>query len=1546
MPIKLMRTYFFILSSFFVLIFVIVFMAEARTLTVDINGEGDFQSIQKAVENATNGDEIQITEGSYSEHVVVNRSVSIIGGGHETTIIDGGGQGDVLRITADNVQLANLSVTGSGSRSPDYGAGIRVFGNNSTISNVLLKNNTHGIIMEQASFGSIMECEFLNINRDGIRLERSNKTTISENNISIDGDSAVNVIRSDHVIISKNSIDNYQKEFGFFNYPKYGVTLTESSSAMITGNTFRKCGIDIISDELEHWNTHAIDGSNLVNQRPLTYYINVKGITITESVGQIIMANCSDMILRDLVLNDSKKTVQIGFSSNITIDNIICHNAIYGIFLFNCTTSTIMQTTIYYCIDFALFIESCSQINIINNLFTLNGAHIGTSARNGIGIMMKYSVQNWIMSNSIVQNSYAGINLIGSSWNTLETNNISQNFGEGVILGYGSSNNFFHHNTISDNWDDGLKIMENSHGTKISDGIYINNWHGISIESSSYCTITSTNISWNDVGVLALPGSDNISVKWSTLSQNDRGIEVSTNAGTVKALNNTWGSDSGPFNALMNPNGEGDLISHNVLFEPWIDTKGGARWVEEGKDKGDRKIEFIILGSLGILIIILTCWAFQNMRNLQNNKNGTLLNNTRNNENSKLVGTEQLDKNGTSSKNTPKMYLLQNVPAVHMYDQIALEKKWQDHWAEKKIYCYDPVSDKPVYSIDNPPRYASGALHAGHAVHYTHIDFAARYKRMRGYNVIFPLCFDVNGIPIEERVERLHGVSPREIGRQKFNELCAEFAAKNIKEMTRQFRILGESMDDTYYYQTNAPHYRRLTQISFIKLYHEGLMYKGEFPINWCPRCHTALADAEVDYGNRMTKLNYIKFRLAENSEEHVLIATTRPELLSTCQIVAVHPEDIDKIHLVGKKVLTPIFNKEVEVIADDKVDPHFGTGIVMICTIGDKDDLEWVYRYKLPIEKGIDEIGNLTELAGKYQGMSTEEGRKVMIEDMKSQGLLVKQEDLEQNVGRCWRCKTPLEFLVKEQWFLKTTPFKNKVWQAANEMEWYPEFMKIRLKEWIDSLEWDWVISRQRFFATPIPIWECEKCGHVVVAEEEQCYVDPTIDLPPVEGCPECGSTEIKGCEDVFDTWMDSSISPLFLARWQQDETQFNRLFPISLRPQAHDIIRTWAFYTILRSVLLTKRPPFEEIMMDGFILSEDGTPMHTSLGNVIDPLDVLDEYGADALRYYAATCSLGMDNAFRFKDIKRGQRLLRKFWNIQMFITSALKKAELEPYDVREIREEELTTVDRWILSLYSGVIERAGKNMDMFQFDKAMKDIEYFMWHEFADDYIEMVKQRIYSRNDRGAASTLYTIGYGLTKLLATYLPHITEEVFDLHYRRYEGGESIHLKEFPDAVLKDEAAERVGGQVKGIVSSIRNWKSESGMPLNASIRMVELVCAAEAEREAKIIQDALAIEKLTFTDSTDLHEEVVAIKPVHAKIGPTFRKKSNEVIAFLKNADPKEIVEKMESGTTVKVSFSDGEEGELTREYVEIEKALVAHGHAVETLKIGDIVAIIER
>ena len=664
----------------------------------------------------------------------------------------------------------------------------------------------------------------------------------------------------------------------------------------------------------------------------------------------------------------------------------------------------------------------------------------------------------------------------------------------------------------------------------------------------------------------------------------------------------------------------------------------------------------------------------------------------------------------------------------------------------------------------------------------------------------------------------------------------------------------------------------------------------------------TAMADAEVTYSDRKTKLNTIKFYFKEKPPERIYkyhsigkdkkgsyieIATTRPEMLASCQIVAVHPTDERAPWLSGKELIVPIFEKNVKIVEDDAVDPDFGTGIVMICTIGDKEDLNWVFKYNLPIDMSIDEEGKMTEICGKYKGMKIKQARQAIIDDMKKENILLKQTDLEQNVGVCWRCKTPVEFVNAEQWFLKTTDFKKLVLEKSDEMNWYPEFMKIRLEEWVNSLEWDWVISRQRYFATPIPLWECKKCGEVVLAKKKDCYIDPTIDAPPVEKCPKC-TGELVGCEDVFDTWMDSSVSPLYNTFWNRDESKFKKLYPMSLRPQAHDIIRTWAFYTILRCTLLTDEKPFENMMMGGFILSEDGTPMHASLGNVIDPLKIIEEYGTDAFRCYAASCALGEDNPFRKKDVVRGVKLLRKIWNVQNFIINMI--GDKKP------KKTDLIDIDKWILTKYSKIVKKCTKQMDKFDYSQAMKEIEYFLWHELADHYIEMIKSSIYeNKNTDSIKYTLYQLGIGTLKLFAPFFPHITEEIYYNFYKNFEEDKSIHLSSWPKSILIDDKSEKAGEFVKDYISKIRSWKSEQGIALNAEVAAVATY--ASKDIISKIKQNKTIIEStLKYPEShkfiegkPEIEEKIVDIKPNFSKIGPTLKSDGKKLVQWLnKNQD----------------------------------------------------------
>jgi len=864
------------------------------------------------------------------------------------------------------------------------------------------------------------------------------------------------------------------------------------------------------------------------------------------------------------------------------------------------------------------------------------------------------------------------------------------------------------------------------------------------------------------------------------------------------------------------------------------------------------------------------------------------------------------------------------------------EPKWQAKWKEWQIYRFDRESDREIYSIDNPPRYASGALHLGHAYGYTAIDFAARYKRLRGYNVFFPLCFDVNGTPVEVRVEKVMGIKASEVPRQEFIRMCAEFAEKHIGEMTKQFEMLGESMDPSIYYQTDAEYYRELTQISFIRMYKKGLVYKGHFPINWCTRCGTALADAEVNYESRKTKLNFIKFKETESGED-VLIATTRPELLCTCLLVAVHPDDSSKTHLVGKELITPVFDRRVEVVTDPKVDPEFGTGTVMICSIGDKDDLEWIMKYDLPLEKGIDESGKMTDIAGRYAGMAVSEAKDAIIEDMRSSGLLVRQEEIDQNVGACWRCHTPVEFLKVPQWFIKSVQFKDKVLDMIDEIDWNPEFMKTRIQNWVNSLAWDWVVSRQRYFATAIPLWECEDCGEVLLAEEEECYVDPTADPPRSEKCQVCGGRFI-GSTDVFDTWMDSSISPLYNAFWNRDERLFKRLYPMSMRPQGLEIIRTWAYYTILRSLLIVGEKPWNETMIHGFIMAPDGSPMHASAGNVIDPVPLMEKYGGDAMRYYAATCALGIDHAFKEQELVRGGRLATKTWNVMKMVGATCEDRPGKP--------EAMHPIDAWILTKFGRLVAEVERSSEKYRFDQSMAAVENFLWHEFADHYIELVKHRVYGENDEGSRFALYTVGLGLLKMISIFLPHVAEDAYQMNFKRFEEPVSIHVSEWPIPPDKDEESESRGEFVKEVVSSIRSWKASSGLSLNAEIARVEIVgqgARALTVGSEEDIRSTVKAGELVVLEKVDLVESVAKVKPLHSKLGPSFKKDAKEISAYLLSLSAGDV---KPSAETISIPMKDGREIALTRDYFEIEKAIASDRGELEHLAVAGVSVLVYR
>ena len=769
-----------------------------------------------------------------------------------------------------------------------------------------------------------------------------------------------------------------------------------------------------------------------------------------------------------------------------------------------------------------------------------------------------------------------------------------------------------------------------------------------------------------------------------------------------------------------------------------------------------------------------------------------------------------------------------------------MEKKWQQKWEEMGIYRFDwNDHSHPVFTIDTPPPYPSGDFHMGNALNHTYFDILARYKRMRGYNVLFPQGFDCHGLPTEVETEEHYNIKKTDLTPEEFIKLCNQFVDKYINIMRTAIKRLGCSIDWTTEYQTRNPDYWRKTQLSFILLHKKGYIYQGTHPINWCPRCETAIADAEVEHTPKQGTLHYIKFQL--ESGQYIPIATTRPELLSSCVAVAVHPDDKRYKKYAGKAIQVPTTNRIVKIITDELVDPQFGTGIVMICTYGDKADVKAVKSRKLPVVMSIDEAGRMTESAGKYANLTIQQAKTAILADLKKQNLLEKAEPHQQEVGQCWRCHTPIEILERKQWFMKTLKLTPKVEKTANEIIWYPPYMKTRLIDWAKSLDWDWVISRQRIFATPIPIWHCKKCTKTILAQEDWLPIDPRKDPPKLDECPECGTADFIPETDVLDTWFDSSISCAVHAGWP-DKQDWQKRFPADVHPSGTDIIRTWAYYLMVRNLALFNQTPYKSCLINGMVLGTDGRMMHKSLGNYVATPEVFNKYGADASRQWAAAGgTTGSDIPFRWPDVEYGWRFQIKLWNATRFTSLALKD-----YTPRE--KPLLQLLDRWLLSKLERVTVIATAALEKCQFNTAIEEIRNFTWHQLCDKYIEAIKHRLYnpktySEEKRKAAQyTLYTAIYRILQLLAPIIPHLTEELYQLMYAEDKKHKSIHTSPWPepDEAIIDEEAERYGDLAVAVIGEIRREKAEKSIPLNTQIRT--LTIHAGSKKSAHILDQAL--------------------------------------------------------------------------------------------------------
>lgn len=808
------------------------------------------------------------------------------------------------------------------------------------------------------------------------------------------------------------------------------------------------------------------------------------------------------------------------------------------------------------------------------------------------------------------------------------------------------------------------------------------------------------------------------------------------------------------------------------------------------------------------------------------------------------------------------------------YDHKIAEKKWQNHWNEKQTYRWDDsVSREDSYVIDTPPPTVSGLLHMGHIFSYTQADFIARFQRMYGKNVFYPMGFDDNGLPTERLVEKVKKIRAVDLSREAFIAECKSVSSEARKDFRELFESIALSVDWNQEYHTVSEESLRISQLSFLDLFHKEDAYRKLQPMLWDPVDQTAIAQAEVEDKEKDSFENYINFGLvdAANAEsatkpawsdlEKVEIMTTRPELLPACVALMCHPDDADKYE--GKLAVTPLYNVIVPIVTDEKVNKEKGTGLVMCCTFGDETDIEWWQTHNLETRVILNKFGkidkfdnlsfysekacfSLSELKNQFTKIENKKvsnpnkdkegnflgARETIIQLLEENNELNSQKKISHAVKCAERSGAALEFIPTYQWFIKILDKKEELKEKAEECNWYPQYMKVRIDQWIDGLSWDWCISRQRYFGVPFPIWYSKRAGEegkIIVADASQLPINPLVDLPK-------GYTknEVIPETDVMDTWATSSISPQLNSKAITQEYAINydrhqKLFPADLRPQAHEIIRTWAFYTIAKAHLHEDTIPWKNLMISGWCLASDKTKMSKSKGNVVTPVGLIEEKGSDVVRYWASTSHLGTDTAYSEDVLKIGKKLTNKLWNATKFASIQLDKLDGEPDTVvNDVKEGYITeTIDLWIVSRLANAIDKATHAFQRYEYCRAREAIEDFFWNDFCDNYLEIVKVRSYGEDDKftsqqqqSALYTLYHCVENILKLFAPFIPHITEELYSYIFdKKFENMSSIHQKgSWPKRLdcFYDENAERVGIACVDILDAVRKLKADKNVSI----------------------------------------------------------------------------------------------------------------------------------
>jgi len=824
------------------------------------------------------------------------------------------------------------------------------------------------------------------------------------------------------------------------------------------------------------------------------------------------------------------------------------------------------------------------------------------------------------------------------------------------------------------------------------------------------------------------------------------------------------------------------------------------------------------------------------------------------------------------------------------YNPFEKEKYWQDFWEREGVYRFNPEKSGQLYTMDTPPPTISGSLHLGHIFSYTQAEVIARFKRMNGLNVRYPFGLDNNGLPTERLVEKEIGKRGQDMPRDDFVKICLETTEKYKKIYENLWRSIGLSVDWKIEYSTISPEVQKLSQTTFKELYENGIIYKKNAPALYCCECQTAFAQAEKEDKEKEAVFYDLSFTDENNKE--LVISTTRPELLPACVAVFVNPEDPRYKEFIGKKIKTPL-GEEVTIMPDDKVEKEKGSGAVMCCTYGDETDVYWTKTYNLPEKVIINKSGkfeaveNLPEINGK----SIEEAQRIIVEKLREGGFIKSEKKIEHSVGVHERCGTPVEFLPTTQWFVKVLDMKEKLLEAGNRINWYPSYMQKRYEEWVLGLKWDWCVSRERFYGIPIPVYNCDKCDEVVFPEKDEFPIDPMA-KKDIQSCPNCKEGHLIPEKSVLDTWFTSSISPDVNNNSSSNGRLQNKMYPMSMRPQAHDIIRTWAFYSILMGLYKHNEIPWKDLMISGHVLVKKGEKISKKTGGgEYRPEELIASQSADAIRYAMCGAALGKDSYFERSEVDKGKKLMTKLYNAGKLVLS-----NLQDFDPKaELPRKSLEAADQWILYRAAETAQKMTEAFNNYEFSQARQIFEDFFWADFCDNYLEIIKGRISSKSGeekdvkkrQSAQFSAYKSFLYILKMISPFMPHITEEMYHAEivkktsgesvrdvleskfdkgfFYKSEGTKSVHNSNWPvgtDDYFDDKIIEGAKLTLQ-IISEVRKFKTVNKIKLSAPIASIKVGCPKKKQNILKPFLDDMASvvksNKAEFFDSENLKVEI---------------------------------------------------------------------------------------